>query len=245
MAKKALFFLFKIQLLLNESLVEFFLQCLEAPWCESSPGYQACAFIAPDSFDAIFGFYCCFLVGGAAGLWVLIAITPLCLMVSLTVDFIIQIRLASIFWLTPAPSAPSTMDDCLLLTLALEGAAEGSAEEKLAADAFIAGLVADLHGLEAVSATAAAGEQAEPGSKALGPLLLGVLKARVKGGVALKVVRFLCERVLDQPRPFRLTLERQGRDGVAVKVELEGSLGNQESKAALLSQAEEVMQRLR
>jgi hypothetical protein len=137
------------------------------------------------------------------------------------------------------------MDDCLLLTLTLEGAVEGSAEEKRALDAFIAGLVADLNGLVAVNAAAASAEHPEPGTKALGPLLLGVLQAQVKGGVVLKVIRFIYESVLDQPRPFRLALERQGSDGVAVKVELEGSLRSQESKAALLSQAEELIQRLR
>ena len=65
----------------------------------------------------------------------------------------------------------------LLLTLTLEDTAEGSSEEKLAVDGFVAGLVADLNGIEPGSATTLLAEEAEPGSKALGALLLGALAA--------------------------------------------------------------------
>jgi hypothetical protein len=69
----------------------------------------------------------------------------------------------------PGP-APAAMDDGLplTLTLTLEGVAEASAEERRAADAFIAGLVADLRGIEGVAASAPAGDDAEPGGKGLG-----------------------------------------------------------------------------
>lgn len=140
---------------------------------------------------------------------------------------------------------PAAMDDGLLLTLRLDGVAEGSAEEKHAADAFIAGLVAELQDLEGVEASCATGEEAEPGTKALGPLLLGMLTAEVNGELlALKVVRFLCGRLQEQGQPIRLTLTRKGGDGAEVAVQLEGSARDQAAMAALLSQAEEAVRRL-
>ena len=133
----------------------------------------------------------------------------------------------------------------LLLTLTLEDTAEGSSEEKLAVDRFVAGLVADLNGIEPGSATTLSAEEAEPGSKALGALLLGALAAEVNGELAaLKVVRFLCSRLAEQPHPIRLKLSRKGRDGEEVVVELEGSPRNQEAMKALLKEAEDVVRRL-
>jgi hypothetical protein len=139
------------------------------------------------------------------------------------------------------------MDNGLLFTLTLDGAAESSAEEKRAVDVFIAGLVADLNGIEGVRATSAVGELAEPGSKAaLGPLLLGVLTAEVNGElVALKVVRALASLLLGQPHPVRLKLSTRDSDGAEVTVELEGSARNREERDAFLTQAEDVVRRLR
>lgn len=135
------------------------------------------------------------------------------------------------------------MDAPLLLTLTLEGAGEGSAEERRATEAFIAGLVADLNGLEAVRASTVSEEGVEPGGKGLGPLLLGVLTAEVNGElVALRVVRFLCGRVGEQPRNVRLKIESKGSDGAGVSVELEGAVSDPE---ALLARAEGVVRRLR
>jgi hypothetical protein len=75
------------------------------------------------------------------------------------------------------------MDDDLLLTLTLSGVAENSmadnsVEEKRAADAVIAALVADLNAIESVRAAHAFGEEPEPGSKSAGRFLLGVFKLR-------------------------------------------------------------------
>jgi hypothetical protein len=132
----------------------------------------------------------------------------------------------------------------LLLTLTLEDAAEGSTEEKQAVDAFVAGLVADLNAMEPGSATSLSAEEAEPGSKALGALLLGVLSAEVNGENALKVIRYLHSRLVEQPHPIRLKLSRKGDGGAEVMVELEGSPRHQEAMMALLKDAEDVVRRL-
>ncbi|MFN9623308.1 MAG: hypothetical protein ACK587_10830 [Cyanobacteriota bacterium] len=138
------------------------------------------------------------------------------------------------------------MDDTLLLTLALEGAGEGSAQERQAVEAFIAGLVADLNGLEAVRASTVSEEGAEPGSKGLGPLLLGVLTAEVQGElVAVRVVRHLCGRVGEQPHNVRLKIESKGSDGAGVSVELEGTSRDPEALRSLMAEAEGVVRRLR
>ena len=137
------------------------------------------------------------------------------------------------------------MADSLLLTLMLEDTAGASAEDKRAVDAFVAELVAELNGIEPGSAARLTAEEAEPGSKALGALLLGALTAEVNGElVALKVVRFLCSQLVEQPHPLRLKLSRKGPDGEEVMVELEGSPRNQEAMRALLVEAEDVVRRL-
>jgi hypothetical protein len=132
----------------------------------------------------------------------------------------------------------------LLLTLTLEDAAEGSTEEKQAVDAFVAGLVADLNAMEPGSATSLSAEEAGPGSKALGALLLGVLSAEVNGENALKVIRYLHSRLVEQSHPIRLKLSRKGDGGAEVMVELEGSPRHQEAMMALLKEAEDVVRRL-
>lgn len=132
----------------------------------------------------------------------------------------------------------------LILTLTLEDAAEGSAEEKQAVDALIAGLVADLNAMEPGSATTLTAGEAEPGSKALGALLLGALTAEVSGENALKVLRYLQSRLVEQPHPIRLKLSRKGRDGAEVMVELEGSARHQEAMKTLLKEAEDLVRRL-
>jgi hypothetical protein len=137
------------------------------------------------------------------------------------------------------------MADSLLLTLTLEGAAAGTAEEKREVEATMAGLVADLNGIEAVRASSVASEAVEPGSKSLGTLLLGALTAEVDGElVAMKVVRHLCSLLMEQPHPIRLTLTRKTQDGADVTVELEGSPRNQATMMELLTEAENVVRRL-
>lgn len=132
----------------------------------------------------------------------------------------------------------------LLLTLTLEDTTEGSSEEKLGVDGFVAGLVADLNGIELGSATTLSAEEAEPGSKAIGALLLGAMTAEVNGENALKVIRYIYSRLLEQPNPIRLKLSRKGSDGAEVVVELEGSPRKQEAMKALLLDAEAVVRRL-
>ena len=149
----------------------------------------------------------------------------------------------SLTWPLPPTAA---MDNGLLLTLTLEGAAEGSAEDQRAADAFLAGLVADLNDIEAVRAHSATGEEAEPGSKALGELLLGVLSAEVNGENAIKVLRYLRMRLLDQPRPVHVKFSRkEGADWNELVVEVEGSAKDQEAIDALLTRLEMCVERLR
>ena len=79
------------------------------------------------------------------------------------------------------------MDNRLLLTLSLEEAGEGHGMEEGELDAFMAGLVADLNDIEAVNAALASAEETEPGSKALGTFLLGVLTAEVTDGTDVAV----------------------------------------------------------
>ncbi|MFM9104384.1 MAG: hypothetical protein ACKOPS_24975 [Cyanobium sp.] len=137
------------------------------------------------------------------------------------------------------------MADGLLLTLSLESSAEGSAEENQALDSFVADLVVDLNGIEAGSAALITADEAEPGSKALGALLVGALTAELHGEmVGLKVVRYLCSRLVEQPNPIRLKLSRKGSDGAEVLVELEGSPRDQNAMKALLHEAEDVVRRL-
>lgn len=134
------------------------------------------------------------------------------------------------------------MDDDLLLTLTLAGGAEGSAEEKRAADAVIAGLVADLNGIESVRAALACEEEMEPGSKSSGRFLLGVLKAQLNGENVLKVVRHLFTSLREASAPFEVEIRSAGDE---TRVTLKGPLRDPAEMAALLSQAEQVVHRLR
>ena len=137
------------------------------------------------------------------------------------------------------------MADGLLLTLSLEGALEGSQDQKHADDAFIAELVADLNSVEAVSAAFSSTLDTEQGYKALGKFLLGIITAEVKGELAaLKVVRYMCSRLAEQPHPIRLKVSRKGSDGTDVTIELEGTPRNQETMTALLAEAESVVRRM-
>jgi hypothetical protein len=80
----------------------------------------------------------------------------------------------------------------------------------------------------------------------LGPLLLGVLAAEVNGELlAVRVVRYLCGRVSEQPRNVRLRIESKGSDGAGVSVELEGASRDPEALRTLLAEAEGVVRRLR
>lgn len=138
------------------------------------------------------------------------------------------------------------MSSDLLLTLTLEGAAEASAEERQAVDGFVAGLVADLNSIEAVSASALISDEVEPGSKALSPLLLGALTAEVNGEmVAIKVLRFLFSRLVEQPLPTQLPIQlKVSRKGSEVSVEMKCSPGDSEAAESLLAQASDVVRRL-
>jgi hypothetical protein len=134
------------------------------------------------------------------------------------------------------------MADDLLLTLTLDGVAEISVEEKRAADAVITGLVADLNDIESVRAAQAFGEELDPGSKSAGRFLLGVLKAQVNGENALKVVRGLFTSLRGASTPFELEIRRAGDE---TRVTLKGPVRDPAVMAALLSQAEQVLHRLR
>ncbi|MEB3167278.1 MAG: hypothetical protein VKK97_00940 [Synechococcaceae cyanobacterium] len=114
------------------------------------------------------------------------------------------------------------MADTLLFSLTLTEAPEGGRCNPEELEAFIAGLVADLNEIEAVRAAPARSEAMEPGSKGLGPWLLGVLFAEVNGENALllvvrTVLNFLQERgvPLNVPLnvPIKLGLSRKGADG--------------------------------
>lgn len=136
------------------------------------------------------------------------------------------------------------MDNRLLLTLSLEEAGEGGGLEKGDLDVFMAGLVADLNDIEAVSASLATAEGTERGTKALGTFLLGVLTAEVNGENAMKVIRYLKSRLAEQPQPIRLKLSRKGPDGTDVAVEIEGSARDKEAMEALLSRLEACVQQV-
>ena len=111
----------------------------------------------------------------------------------------------------------------MMLTLSLEEVGEAGGLEDGDLDAFMAGLVADLNDIEAVSAALASAEETERGTKALGTFLLGVLTAEVNGENVMKVIRCLRSRLAEQPQPIRLKLSRKGQDGTDVAVEMEGS----------------------
>ena len=136
------------------------------------------------------------------------------------------------------------MDNRLLLTLSLEEAGEGHGMEEGELDAFMAGLVADLNDIEAVNAALASAEETEPGSKALGTFLLGVLTAEVNGENAMKVIRYLRSRLAGQSQPIRLKLSRKGPDGTDVAVEMEGSAKDKEAMEALLTRLEACVQKV-
>lgn len=110
------------------------------------------------------------------------------------------------------------MADTLLFSLTLTEAPEGGRCNPEELEAFIAGLVADLNEIEAVRAAPARSEAMEPGSKGLGPWLLGVLFAEVNGENALllvvrTVLNFLQERGVPLNVPIKLGLSRKGADG--------------------------------
>jgi hypothetical protein len=134
------------------------------------------------------------------------------------------------------------MEDALLLTLTLNGVAENSVEEKRAADAVIAALVADLNAIESVRAAHAFGEELEPGSKSAGRFLLGVLKAQMNGENALKVMRHLFTSLKEASAPFEVEIRSAGEE---TRVTLKGPVRDPAEMAALLSQAEQVVHRLR
>lgn len=136
------------------------------------------------------------------------------------------------------------MDHPLLLTLCLEEGGEGERMENGDVDAFMAGLVADLNDIEAVSASLASAEDTERGTKALGTFLLGVLTAEVNGENAMKVIRYLRSRLAEQPQPIRLKLSRKGPDGTDVAVEMEGSARDKEAMEALLTRLEACVEKV-
>lgn len=138
----------------------------------------------------------------------------------------------------------SAVEQQLLLTLALEEGEEGQGMEKEVLDAFMAELVADLNAIEAVHAARGISEETEPGTKALGTFLLGVLTAEVNGENAMKVIRYLRSRLVGQPQPIRLKLSRKGPDGTDVAVEVEGSAEDQEAIEALLTRLEACVQQV-
>jgi len=111
-------------------------------------------------------------------------------------------------------------------------------------DDLVAGLVADLNTIDAVNAALASAEPSEPGSKALGALLLGALTAEVNGANARKLVGYLRQRLLESPRPVRVKLSRKDAAGAEVAVELEGTAADQEALEALLSRVEACVTRL-
>ena len=139
-----------------------------------------------------------------------------------------------------------------LLTLALScpspatgpTAATGAGCDRQAADDFVAELVADLNEIEGVLAEAGQGEP-QPGSKAIGSLLLGQLSAQLNGKNALKVLGYLKRRLLDQPQPpqavqtpLRLKLSHTTASGEAVALELEAPATDQAALLAMFDRAE-------
>jgi hypothetical protein len=146
-----------------------------------------------------------------------------------------------------------------LLTLALScpspatgpTAATGAGCDRQAADDFVAELVADLNEIEGVLAEAGQGEP-QPGSKAIGSLLLGQLSAQLNGKNALKVLGYLKRRLLDQPQPpqavqtpLRLKLSHTTASGEAVALELEAPATDQAALLAMFDRAEAFVARQR
>ena len=139
-----------------------------------------------------------------------------------------------------------------LLTLALScpspatgpTAATGAGCDGQATDDFVAELVADLNEIEGVLAEAGQGEP-QPGSKAIGSLLLGQLRAQLNDKNALKVLGYLKRRLIDQPQPpqvvqtpLRLKLSHTTASGEAVALELEAPASDQAALLAMFDRAE-------
>ena len=139
-----------------------------------------------------------------------------------------------------------------LLTLALScpspatgpTAATGAGCDGQATDDFVAELVADLNEIEGVLAEAGQGEP-QPGSKAIGSLLLGQLSAQLNGKNALKALGYLKRRLIDQPQPpqavqtpLRLKLSHTTASGEAVALELEAPASDQAALLAMFDRAE-------
>jgi hypothetical protein len=139
-----------------------------------------------------------------------------------------------------------------LLTLALScpspatgpTAATGAGCDGQATDDFVAELVADLNEIEGVLAEAGQGEP-QPGSKAIGSLLLGQLSAQLNDKNALKVLGYLKRRLIDQPlppqavqTPLRLKLSHTTASGEAVALELEAPASDQAALLAMFDRAE-------
>ena len=139
-----------------------------------------------------------------------------------------------------------------LLTLALScpspatgpTVATGAGCDGQATDDLVAELVADLNEIEGVLAEAGQGES-QPGSKAIGSLLLGQLSAQLNGKNALKVLGYLKRRLIDQPQPpqpvqtpLRLKLSHTTASGEAVALELEAPATDQAALLALFDRAE-------
>ena len=139
-----------------------------------------------------------------------------------------------------------------LLTLALScpspatgpTAATGAGCDGQATDDWVAELVADLNEIEGVLAEAGQGEP-QPGSKAIGSLLLGQLSAQLNGKNALKALGYLKRRLIDQPlppqavqTPLRLKLSHTTASGEAVALELEAPASDQAALLAMFDRAE-------
>ena len=139
-----------------------------------------------------------------------------------------------------------------LLTLALScpspatgpTAATGAGCDGQAADDLVAELVADLNEIEGVLAEAGQGEP-QPGSKAIGSLLLGQLSAQLNGKNALKALGYRKRRLIDQPlppqavqTPLRLKLSHTKASGEAVALELEAPASDQAALLAMFDRAE-------
>jgi hypothetical protein len=139
-----------------------------------------------------------------------------------------------------------------LLTLALScpspatgpTAATGAGCDGQATDDWVAELVADLNEIEGVLAEAGQGEP-QPGSKAIGSLLLGQLSAQLNGKNALKALGYLKRRLIDQPQPpqavqtpLRLKLSHTRASGEAVALELEAPASDQAALLAMFDRAE-------
>jgi hypothetical protein len=133
----------------------------------------------------------------------------------------------------------------LLLTLALGGSSAAGFGGQ-AADDFVAELVADLNEIEGVLAEAGQGEP-QPGSKAIGSLLLGQLTAQLNGKNALRVLGYLKRRLIDQPQPIapqaaqpplRIKLSHTTASGEAVALELEAPASDQAALLAMFDRVE-------